>query len=89
MRSSNIREEIRVKLLLLCVERKQFRWFGHLVRIPPGRVPWGDVSGTPVREEIPLDRPRNGWRGYISWLAWERLDVPLEELVEVAWERTV
>uniref|UniRef100_A0AAR2LIM4 Rhophilin, Rho GTPase binding protein 1 n=1 Tax=Pygocentrus nattereri TaxID=42514 RepID=A0AAR2LIM4_PYGNA len=26
--------------LLLHVERSQLRWFGHLVRMPPGRLPW-------------------------------------------------
>ncbi|KAJ7996720.1 hypothetical protein DPEC_G00239960 [Dallia pectoralis] len=39
VRSSVIREELGVEPLLLCVERSQLRWFGHLVRMPPGRLP--------------------------------------------------
>ena len=32
----------------------------------------------------PRGRPRTHWRDYVSRLAWERLGVPQEELVEVA-----
>ncbi|KAJ8015855.1 hypothetical protein DPEC_G00000750 [Dallia pectoralis] len=39
VRSSVIREELGVEPLLLCIERSQLRWFGHLVRMPPGRLP--------------------------------------------------
>ena len=39
VRSSDIWEELRVEPLLLWVERSQLRWFGHLVRMPPGRLP--------------------------------------------------
>ncbi|TKS65587.1 NLR family CARD domain-containing protein 3 CARD15-like protein [Collichthys lucidus] len=42
VRSSAIREELRVEPLLLRIERNQLRWLGHLVRMPPGRLP---VSG--------------------------------------------
>ena len=38
-RSSVIREGLGVEPLLLRVERSQLRWFGHLVRMPPGRLP--------------------------------------------------
>ncbi|TWW71715.1 hypothetical protein D4764_16G0002120 [Takifugu flavidus] len=40
-------------------------------------------------EERPRGQPRTRWRDYISRLAWERLGVPLEELMEVAGERAV
>ena len=39
--------------------------------------------------EEALGRPRTRWRDYVSRLAWERLGVPQEELVEVAGEREV
>ncbi|KAJ8003299.1 hypothetical protein DPEC_G00167980 [Dallia pectoralis] len=55
VRSSVIREELGVEPLLLCIERSQLRWFGHLVRMPPGRLPrevfqpgtssWEETSG--------------------------------------------
>ena len=38
VRSSVIREGLGVQPLLLHVERSQLRWFGHLVRIPPGHL---------------------------------------------------
>ncbi|XP_049899777.1 uncharacterized protein LOC126389867 [Epinephelus moara] len=41
VRSSDIREGLRVEPLLLHIERSQLRWFGHLVRMPSGRLPWG------------------------------------------------
>ena len=42
VRSSDIRERLRIELLLLHVERSQLRWFKYLVRMPPGRLP-GEV----------------------------------------------
>ena len=45
VRSSDIREGLRVEPLLLHVERSQMRWFGHLMRMPPG------LSGMSYREE--------------------------------------
>uniref|UniRef100_A0A8C6KT40 Reverse transcriptase domain-containing protein n=1 Tax=Nothobranchius furzeri TaxID=105023 RepID=A0A8C6KT40_NOTFU len=42
VRSSDIREGLGVEPLLLRIERSQLRWFGHLVRMPPGRLP-GEV----------------------------------------------
>uniref|UniRef100_A0A8C6NPK6 Reverse transcriptase domain-containing protein n=1 Tax=Nothobranchius furzeri TaxID=105023 RepID=A0A8C6NPK6_NOTFU len=42
VRSLDIREGLGVELLLLRIERSQLRWFGHLIRMPPGRLP-GDV----------------------------------------------
>ena len=37
--SLDIWEELSVEPLLLCIERNQLRWSGHLVRIPPGHLP--------------------------------------------------
>ena len=86
VRSSDIREELGVEPLLLHIERSQLRWFGHLVRMPPGRLP-GEVFRARPTGRRPRGRPRTRWRDYISRLAWERLGVPPEELVEVAGER--
>ncbi|KAK0155927.1 hypothetical protein N1851_001531 [Merluccius polli] len=80
VRSSIIREELGVDPLLLCVERSQMRWLGHLVRMPPWACPTG---------RRPRGRPRTHWRDYVSRLAWERLRIPQEELDEVAGEREV
>ena len=45
--------------------------------------PWGGVLGTSQWEKG-RGRPRTRRRDYVSRLAWERLGVPQEELVEVA-----
>ena len=44
VRNSDTQERLRVELLLLLlhVGRSQLRWFRHLVRMPPGRLP-GEV----------------------------------------------
>ena len=39
VRSSDIQKELRVEQLLLSIERGQLRWFGHLSRMLPGRLP--------------------------------------------------
>ncbi|KAK3559006.1 hypothetical protein QTP86_000109 [Hemibagrus guttatus] len=82
----NEREELGVELLLLHIERGQLRWLGHLFRMPPGRLP-GEVFQACPTGKRPRGRPRTRWRDYVSWLAWERLGVPPEELEEVARER--
>ncbi|KAK5925540.1 hypothetical protein CgunFtcFv8_018055 [Champsocephalus gunnari] len=88
VRSSVIREGLGVEPLLLRVERSQLRWFGHLVRMPPGRLPREVFQAHPAGRR-PRGRPRTRWRDYISSLAWERLGIPQSELVDVAREKKV
>ena len=88
VRSSVIRERLKVEPLLLRIERNQLRWFGHLVRMLPGRLP-GEVFRACPTGRRPRGRPRTRWRDYISQLAWERLGVLPEELVEAAEGREV
>ena len=68
--------------------RSQMRWFGHLVRVPPGRIP-GEVFRARPTGRRPRGRPKTHWRDYVSRLALERFRTPLEELDEVAGEREV
>ncbi|KAJ8012499.1 hypothetical protein DPEC_G00043460 [Dallia pectoralis] len=86
VRSSVIREELGVEPLLLRIERSQLRWFGHLVRMPPGRLPREVLQARPAGRR-PRGRPRTRWRDYISTLAWECLGIPQSELANVARER--
>ncbi|TWW68384.1 hypothetical protein D4764_19G0001820 [Takifugu flavidus] len=88
VRSSAIREELGVESLLLRVERSQMGWLGHLVRMPPGRLP-GEVFRACPSGRRPPGRPRTRWRDYVSRLVWERLGIPPDELEEVAGEREV
>ncbi|KAK3557566.1 hypothetical protein QTP70_030495, partial [Hemibagrus guttatus] len=86
VRSSVTRKELGVQPLLLHIERGQLRWLGHLFRMPPGRLP-GEVFRACPTGRRPRRRPRTRWRDYVSRLAWERLGVPPEELMEVSGER--
>ncbi|KAK0144623.1 Proteasome activator complex subunit 1 [Merluccius polli] len=73
VRSSVIREELGVDPLLLRVERSQMRWLGHLVRMPPGRLP-GEVFRARPTGRRPRGRPRTRWRDYVSM--WMQLQIP-------------
>ncbi|KAI3357197.1 hypothetical protein L3Q82_015654 [Scortum barcoo] len=53
VRSSDIRERLKVEPLLLHVERSQLRWFGHLVRMPPRHLPAEVFQACPSWEETP------------------------------------
>ena len=88
VRSSVTRERLGVESLLLRLERSQLRWFGHLVRMPPERLPWKVLAARPTGRR-PRGRPRTRWGDYISSLAWERLGIPQEEVANVALEREV
>ena len=88
VRSSAICEGLGVEPLLLCVEKSQLRWFGHLMRMPPGRLPREVFLARPTGRR-PRGRPRTRWRDYISSLTWERLGIPQAELANVAGEREV
>ena len=39
MRSSEIRKSLNIEPLFLRIERSQFRWFGHVSRMPHERLP--------------------------------------------------
>ncbi|TWW59266.1 R2DM Retrovirus-related Pol polyprotein from type II retrotransposable element [Takifugu flavidus] len=88
VRSSDIREELGVEPLLLHIERSQLGWLGHLARMPSRRLPLEVFRTCPIGRQ-PRGQPRTRWTDYIPRLAWERLGVPPEELMEVAGERAV
>ena len=78
VRSSDIRERLRIELLFLHIERSQFMWFRHQA------VSLGRCFG----HSHPEGDPRADQR-LVSRLAMGRLGIPLEELVEVARGRTI
>ncbi|KAK0137883.1 putative RNA-directed DNA polymerase from transposon X-element [Merluccius polli] len=57
VRSLVIWEELGVDPILLRVERSQMRWLGHLVRMPPGRLP-GEVFRARPTGRRPRGRPK-------------------------------
>ena len=88
VRSSVIRERLGVEPLLLHLERSQLRWFGHLVRMPPERLPREVLEACPTGKR-PRGRPRARWKDYILTLARERLGILQDEVADVAREREV
>jgi len=79
LRSSDIERELGVEPLLLHVERSQLRWFGHLIRMPPGRQLFRGFPGRSNWEETPGN----------SQDKLEGLYLPQNELLSVAVERDV
>ncbi|XP_035237190.1 tumor necrosis factor receptor superfamily member 14-like isoform X2 [Anguilla anguilla] len=73
VRSSAIREDIKVDPLLPCIERSQLRWFRHLIRMPPVRLPLEVFRGQPLGRR-PRGRPGTRWRD-IQRLAWYCLGI--------------
>lgn len=65
-------------MLLLRIERSQMRWFGHLIRMPPGRLPLEVFSGHVRLTGDPDGRPRTRWTDYLGHLLWEHLGIPQE-----------
>lgn len=75
--------------ILDCVERSQMRWFGYLVKMPPGRLHGKAFRARPSGWRS-LGRTRTRWRDYASPLAWEHFGTPVWGLDEVlAGEREV
>ena len=88
VRSSAIREGIGVEPQLLCVERSQLRWFGHLIGCHQGAF-LGRCSLARPTGRRHRDRGRTRWRDYISSLSWEHLGIPQSVLADVAGESEV
>uniref|UniRef100_A0A665VW04 Ankyrin repeat and MYND domain containing 2 n=1 Tax=Echeneis naucrates TaxID=173247 RepID=A0A665VW04_ECHNA len=70
-----VADELRVELLLLCIERSQLRWFGHLARMPPGRLPWEVFKVCPAgrrargenNQELPIAAQMAAFVGKTTW----------------------
>uniref|UniRef100_A0A8C6M0A0 Reverse transcriptase domain-containing protein n=1 Tax=Nothobranchius furzeri TaxID=105023 RepID=A0A8C6M0A0_NOTFU len=88
VRSSVIGEGLGVDPLLLHIERSQSRWLGHLIRMPPGRLP-GEVFWARPTGRRPKGRPRICWTDYVSHLARKCLGIPPEERAQVAGETEI
>lgn len=58
------------------------RWLRHLVRMPPGCLP-GEVFRAPRR---PPGKPETSWGDCVSWLAWERFEIPRGFLTDASVE---
>ena len=83
-----IRESFDIESLLLRIERSQLRWFGHVSRMPQGRLSkqtlYAKVSG-----KRPDGRPRTRWFNYIEDLGWNRLGLYPSKMQSLLVDREV
>lgn len=69
MKSLNTQKDLGVEPLLLRIERSQLRWFGNLIKMPPGCLS-PEVFGHIQLREDPGVNPENA--GVIKCLIWLR-----------------
>jgi len=82
VRSSEVRKSLIIELLLLRIERSQFRWFGHVSRMPPERLPKQALLAK-VKGKRPVGRPQD----YTEDLGWNRLGLQPSEMLAVVTDR--
>ena len=80
IRSSTIRESLKVESLLLYIERSQLRWLGHVLRMPHERLAYQVFEAMPQGKR-PVERPRLIWRNYIARLCQERLGLTWADVI--------
>ena len=87
-RNTAIRESLDIESLLFRIERSQFRWFGHVSRMPHERLPKQTVYAK-VSGKRPVGRPRTRLLDYIVHLGWNRLGLYPSEMQSVFVDREV
>ena len=65
VRSSEIRKSLNIEPLLLRIERSQFRWGGHVSRMPQERL-HRQALFAKANGRRPIGRPRTRWTNYIK-----------------------
>ena len=60
LRNERIRADLGVERLLDVVEEGRLRWYGHVIRVRKGRMPWKYLWLKPQRRR-PVGRPRKRW----------------------------
>lgn len=83
IKSSTIRKSLRIEPLILHIERSQLRWLGHILRMPPNRLPHQIFQAVPTGKR-PIGRPRTTWRKYIEKLAQERMNLQWNDVQQAA-----
>lgn len=82
VRSSDIQKMLRVELPLVSVKRVQLRWFGHLIGMPPGHLPFWACATCKRHQE----RSRACWKFYITGLTREHPRVHQRTRINIAGE---
>ena len=78
--SSTIRESLKAKSLLLYIERSQFRWLGHVLRMPHERLAHQVFEAMPQGKR-PVGSAHLTWRNYIAHLYQERLGLTWTDVI--------
>ena len=88
VRSSEIRKFLDIEPLLLQIEKSLLRWFGHVSRMPQGRLPKQTFLAK-ANGRRPVGRFRTIWINYIEDLGWNRLGLHPSEMMDVMEDREV
>ena len=88
VKSTDIRQSLNIKPLLLRIERSQLRWYGHVTRMSQEQTAKHLIDALPSGKR-PRGRPRTCWRNYVEDLTWSRLGIPPAKLPLVAGDRDV
>ena len=88
MRSSEIRKSLNIEPLLLRIERSQFRWLGHVSRMPREIFPKQALHAK-ANGRRPVGRLTTKWTNYIQNLGWNRLGLHTNEMMDVMEDREV
>ena len=65
IKSSSIRESLQIEPILIHIERSQLRWLGHVLSMPPNRLPNQVFQAAPTGRR-PVGRSRTSWRKYME-----------------------
>ena len=82
VRTSDIRKSLKIKPLLLRIERSQPRWFGHVSRVPQERLPKQTLLAK-ANERRPVGWPKTRWTNYIEDFGWNRLGLYPSKMKDV------
>ena len=77
--STDIRQSLDIKPLLLRIERSQLHLYGHVTRVSHERTAKQLMDVVPSGKRS-RGRPRACWWNYVEDLAWSRLEIPPAKL---------
>ena len=83
LKSTDIRQSLNIKPLLLCIKRSQLRWYGHVTRMFHEQTAKQLMDILPSGKR-PRGQPRTCWQNYAEYLAWSRLEILPVSLLQVA-----
>ena len=85
LRNDVIRDILKVKSILLIIEKSQLRWFGHIIRMSEDRDVKRMLEWKP-NQPRPIGRPRKRWLDQIKEITSRKI-ANFEEVLSLARER--